>query len=259
MAFCRDAVCWLWMASVIGGCATRSPQACARLPDGKARALLAAPQRHNIRLDGDLRDWDGVPFTTVTPASGVWDAQTLRIESPADLSFRFAVCHDEEALYVAIEVRDDHIVADSCEAGAVSCPAWDDDAVEVFLDGNHNHAADARVKDGSELRFGGEFALVVNGAANSDYSGYPKSFGRLWQGAINWRMIQNGGKTACYELRLPWAVMGGAVKPGDTIGFNVSVQDDDDGARRDHALYYQGSATRPFVDERYFADVYLVP
>lgn len=208
-----------------------------------------------ITVDGGLSEWSERTFHEVTPADGVADPTTRPIDGKDDLSFRFAVAHDAEALYVAVEVRDDAEVADSCEPGAVSCPAWDDDAVEVFIDGNHNCATNSRVADGSELRFGGEFALVANGAANSDYSGYPKTFGKAWSGATNGTRVHSGNDTRMvYEFRLPWAVMGLDARPG-TIGFTISVQDDDDGVRRDHALYWKGNLPAPFLDESGFGTV----
>ncbi len=224
------------------------------------RPRIEATSHSGILLDGDLSDWKGIPFTSVTPATGVFDAEPQRADSPEDLSFRFAVCHDEDALYVAVEVTDDVLRVDGCAEGSVSCPAWDADAVEVFIDGNHNRAPDSRLPDGSELKFGGEFALVANGAANSDYSGYPKTFGQAntWQGATNWRAVQAGAKKVCYEFRITWAMMGGRVRTWDTVGFTLSVQDNDSG-HRNHALYWCGNPDKPYVDERGFADLYVCP
>lgn len=244
----------------VGGGSPKAPKACSPLPDGTPRPVLVAPYRSGIVLDGDLDDWDGIPFITVTPATGIFDPAASRTDSPEDISFRFAVCHDDEALYVAVEVTDDIICVDSCPAGSISCPAWNADAIEVFIDGNHSHAPDARVADGSELAFGGEFALVANGAANSDYSGYPRTFGRrdAWQGATNWAAVQKGEKLVRYEFRITWKMMGGKVRSGDTIGFNISAQDSDGGVRN-HALYFCGNLPRLYSDERGFADLYLKP
>jgi len=258
---------WGWVvlgvplaAGLGGGCA--SPAGV--LPDGTPRPRLVAPHREGIVLDGDLSDWAAVPFVEVAPSSGRFDPNASKdpvARSPADLSFRFAVCHDDEALYVAVEVTDDAVRADSCRAEQIDAPAWDDDAVEVFVDGNHNRAPDSRVAGGAELAWGGEFSLVVNGAAMSDYSGFPKTFGRAgcWSGATNWPAPRDGAAPARYEFRLCWKMMGGKVRPGATIGFNLSVQDDDNGGRRDHALYWTGNPPRLFSDERGFGDLYLQP
>jgi hypothetical protein len=225
------------------------------------KPALGAPFRDTIRLDGDFSDWKGIRFVSVTPATGVFDSEAPPANSADDLSFQFAVCHDDEALYVAVEVTDDVVQADSTQPGQITAPAWDDDAIEVFIDGNHNHAPDARVKDGSETAFGGEFSLIINGAAMSGFSGSPNTFGQpeYWQGATNWAAIQRGEKKLRYEYRLTWKVMGGKVRPGDTIGFTIAAQDDDDGGRRDHTFYWKGISPHAWRDESGWGDLYLQP
>lgn len=225
------------------------------------KPALIATYNNAVVLDGDLSDWKAAIFVSVTPASGTFDAESPVADSPADLSFRFAVSYDEQALFVAVEVTDDVVQADSTQLGQMDARAWDDDAIEVFIDGNHNHAPDARVKDGAETAFGGEFSLVVNGAAMSGNSGFPNTFGQAeyWQGATNWALIQRGEKMLRYEFRLTWKVMGGKVRPGDTIGFTLSAQDDDDGKRRDHTFYWKGISPHAWRDENGWGDLYLQP
>ena len=222
-----------------------------------SESQVFAAQGASFVADGSLEEWTGVPFVSVTSATGVLDAKTTAPTDDRDLSFRFKVGYDESALYVAVVVTDDAVVADSCESGSSSAPAWDDDAVEIFIDGNHNRAPDSRVADNAELRYGGEFAIVANGAAMSDYSGYPKSFGQLWSGATNYTSVTNGAATEMtYEFRIAWAAMGLKMRP-EAIGLNLSVQDDDDGGRRDHALYWKGNPQRPFSDESQFGTLFF--
>jgi hypothetical protein len=226
-------------------------------PDGTPRPRWVA-ERRAITLDGELTDWAGLRFVRVTPLSGVFDLESAVTRDPADLSYRFAVCHDGAALYVAVEVTDDVLRLDDTTPGETHAKAWWDDAVEVFLDGNHNRAPDARVQGGSEYAFGGEFSLVANGAATSNCTAWPGSFGKpdFWQGATSIE-TRTGRVVLRYEYRLTWAVMGGRVRPGDTIGFTLGVQDDDDGGDRDHALYVVGFTPHCWKDENGWADVYL--
>ena len=50
--------------------------------------------------------------------------------------------------------------------------------------------------------------------------------------------------------------MGRTNRP-DRIGFNIGVQDDDGGGRRNHALYWTGNPARPFSDESAFGVLVL--
>jgi hypothetical protein len=252
-------VCILTLAGLWVGCRSTAVSE-TPFPDGSPRPRLVA-KRRAITLDGKLDDWRGVRFYPVTPQNGVFDLESSVTDDPADLSYRFAVCHDEAALYVAVEVTDDALRLDDTAAGETHAKAWWDDAVEVFLDGNHNHAPKTRLKDGGEYAFGGEFSLVANGAATSNCTAWPDSFGKpdFWQGATSIEARPSGGVILRYEYRLTWAVMGGKVRPGDTVGFTLGVQDDDDGGERDHALYFVGFTPHCWQDENGWADLYLSP
>lgn len=249
----------LTLAGLLAGCRT-APVSATPFANGSPRPRWVA-ERRSITLDGKLDDWRDVRFITVIPQTGVFDLESAVTRDPADLSYRFAVCHDAEALYVAVEVSDDVLQLDDTAAGETHAKAWWDDAVEVFLDGNHNRAPEARLKDGREYAFGGEFSLVANGAATSNCTAWPDTFGKptFWQGATSSEQRPGGGVSLRYEYRLTWAVMGGQVRPGDTIGFTLGVQDDDDGGDRDHALYVVGITPHCWLDENGWADVYLKP
>ena len=230
---------------------------CAMLPGGDPDTLTAP--RHEVVLDGRLDDWDGVRFVKVTPRSGIFDGESSSTDSAADLSYRFAVCHDGQALYVAVEVTDDVRRLDDTALGETHAKAWWDDAVEVFIDGNHNRAPDARDPGQVEYQFGGEFSLVNNGAATSSCTAWPDSFGRPdhWQGAVSRVRLDDGSWRLRYEYRITWHVMGGQVGPGDSIGFTIGVQDDDDGGDRDHALYWRGISPHCWKDEAGWGTVRL--
>lgn len=242
-------------------CATFAPANAApreTLPDPP----LVAPYREHIKLDGDFKDWRGIPFTCVTPRTGVFDSEAQTTNDANNLSFRFAVCHDDDALYIAVETRDNAVWADSTPPTNIEAPAWDDDAIEIFIDGNHNRAPDARAADGAELKFGGEFSIVANGAATSQFSGFPRTFGKanFWQGATNWKQLKQGQPGLIRtEFRLTWNVMGGGVRPGQSIGFTLAAQDDDDGGGREHSLYWKAQSPHGWRNEGAWGTLYLQP
>jgi len=252
---------------MVGGCAT------------------SAPVVHAPYMESDSFACDQLTWTFVTPENGVVDAETTAPSGMGDLCYAFTCFWDDDALVVFVLTIDDDVSTDSCKPDATSCPAWDDDAVEVFLDGEYARLPDSRADGGVHLKHGGEFALVANGAANSDYSGYPNSYCRdydankvvlgcatnaLWGGNVRGKrevddlrdflrgspgcpagFWSEGSRARGYAFRFSWAAMGRTNRP-DRIGFNIGVQDDDAGGRRDHTLYWTGDPKRPYVNESAF-------
>lgn len=216
--------------------------------DTLACAWAAMP----IQIDGELSDWDLWRFVRVTPENGVFDTESGRTDDPADLSFSFGVVNDAEYLYVAVLVVDDLVVLDTNQNPTDrQARAWMDDAVEIFLDGDHSRSPDARDPDKVEFRTGGEFAVVANGALTSTMSGVPGTGGdaAYWTAAGSgagppgaayqapWDSLRRG---YAVEARFRYRVMGEKAGPGRVIGFTVSAHDDDNGGGRDAALYWRG-------------------
>jgi hypothetical protein len=94
-----------------------------------------------ITVDGRLDDWgavvkDAVPLATVNDASQVLAGPQHGWKGPQDLSARFYGAWTEEALYLAVAVQDDQVIAASGskdEWGSVEVTR--SDAVQVSLDG----------------------------------------------------------------------------------------------------------------------------
>lgn len=199
------------------------------------------------------------PRIRVTPQNGVWDDEYASTSDERGCSFEFSLSRYSDGIVVSAVVFDDKLVTDDCRPGAVSCPSWDDDNLEVFFDGNYDKSLDARAGDG--LKYGGEFTLVANGAAQSDFSGLPKSFGRAWRGNVRPERQADGSWRIYYDLFFTWACLGRTHAPADdedlAFGFNICIHDDDDGGRNDYALYWKGNPARPYRDESKFGDIVL--
>lgn len=81
---------------------------------------LASP----VSVDGDLADWPEAAFCSVGPKDG---------SKPENRSFRFALSHDSDNLYVACEVKDDEVVRENKGENL-----WKDDCVELWIDAHHD-------------------------------------------------------------------------------------------------------------------------
>ncbi len=93
----------------------------------------------SIEVDGDLGDWDALPFAAFKQGDIASAATT-----PEDISFRFGVRHDGKNLYFGVRVTDDSIVLASDRL------AREQDAISVTVDvrdeislGQHKGAAAA--------------------------------------------------------------------------------------------------------------------
>lgn len=197
------------------------------------------------------------PEHSVTPQNGVWDVVYGRTEDPKDVSFSFKLKRFADGITVVARVIDDRLVTDDCAPGALSCASWDDDNLEIFFDGDNDGSPDCRA---GKIINGGEFTLVANGAANSDYSRLPLSFGKSWTGVAAPRRLADGTYVIDYEIHCAWECLGITAPAPDekvSFGFNICVHDDDDGGRNDHALYWKGNPEIPCRDESQFGKITL--
>ncbi len=219
-------------------------------------------------IDGDIADWDRSTFIEVTPENGVFDGESGTTDDAADLSFAFGVANDGQYLYVAVVITDDLLVLDTNpDPTEKDARAWMDDAVEIFLDGDHSHSPDARDAAGVEFETGGEFSIVANGAVTSKMSGVPLQNGDpdVWisqgsygpEGDAYQSPWDSGPGEFVVEARFHYQIMGESVGPGSTVGFTVSAHDDDDGGGRDTALYWKGVGRSSWRDEGGWGDLVL--
>lgn len=135
------------------------------------------------------------------------------IDSPADLSGQVRVLWDENFLYVLFEVTDDIAHEDIVLADN----RWDDDSAEVYIDGD-NAKSDAY--DGNDEQ------LVFRINETTVWAQRGRSSGSEYISAITptgWIV----------EIKIPLAKFGIIAAEGTVFGFEVAVNEDDDGGGRD--------------------------
>ena len=101
--------------------------------DGTSRLIIErrpyeCPRRTGpVVLDGRLDEWPVLPFF-VRDAIDLSGLANHRWTGPEDLSFRFGTAYDDENLYIAVDVTDDHGVFDQ------HLKHWEQDGLEVWID-----------------------------------------------------------------------------------------------------------------------------
>ncbi|MCA9429555.1 MAG: metallophosphoesterase [Candidatus Omnitrophica bacterium] len=82
--------------------------------EGKRRIVIetehAIPVARDIAVDGNLEDWDDLPYVVTQPADVYTNEQSWT--GAQDCSFRFGVAEDDKFLYVAIATEDDQTDTD---------------------------------------------------------------------------------------------------------------------------------------------------
>src|SRR5690606_22575121 len=153
-----------------------------------------------------------------------------------DVSYRAWVVHNDDAIFIAVEVTDDIVSTDSAEAGSEDSTTWEDDSVEVFFDPN-NSRDNGR---GTEL-YEGQYVITAAGACRDNEANNP-TFGEDadWFAAATQRA--NGYSV---EIKVNKTAL---LDPEDntSIGFHIAVNDDDGGGRKAQ-LGWSGRAHSEFT------------
>lgn len=152
----------------------------------------------------------------------VWSLNTTArklVTGESDNAVDFGTLWDESYFYIGIQVTDANVVNDSTES-------YDDDAVEIFIDGNHNHGSTYDKFDWQFRKGVGDTAL----------------YERLSETASvrHATAVIPGGYSV--EFAIPWAHLGLTAAAGLDFGFDIAVNDDDNEGTREGQIVWSGIA-----------------
>jgi hypothetical protein len=162
---------------------------------------------------------NGIYTTTAAPAidgviDAVWNNHASHnislvsqgtVSSVADLSAYFKITRDDSYLYILVDVTDDILRTD----GAAN---WQKDGIELYIDMGNDKSGAYVV--GSDYQYGFVYG-VTTPQAGLTFSHTTKS----------------GTSGYIYEIRIPWTTLGGAPGEDDFMGFDLHVEDNDNGNR----------------------------
>jgi hypothetical protein len=201
---------------------------------------------------GELEIHAGIPKAS-SPLSidgrvdEVWSEVTARpfqhevqgsVDGESDLGGGWRATWDADALYLLADVADDERSVDS-EA------FWQDDSVEVYVDGDNSKRPNY---DGEN-----DFQIVFR-RSDSNVSGtVPNDIGDDFA----WQETDDGYHL---EAALPWSALAPnqTIEAGHVIGFDCHVNDDDDGGERDGKLNWFNEQDDSWENPGAFANVELV-
>jgi subtilisin family serine protease len=168
-------------------------------------------------------------------------ARLLRGAAPAahDLTASWRAQHDSVYLYLFVEVTDDRVVVDSDAA-----IPWEDDAVELFVDGDESGGSAYDGSDDIQLLFRPNDPQARLGVRSA-----PVNTNEI---AIASRQTASGYQM---EIYIPWSVLKIGGGYGKTFAFDLQVDDDDDGGARDHKLAWWSASDESWQRPELFGRV----
>jgi hypothetical protein len=177
------------------------------------RFAVEAPQRkEKVCIDGKLNEWQTYPASAA-------QATTF---APLDLEAKFWLAWDEEHLYLAATVQDDHFRQTQEPAGI-----WQEDSIQIGLDTNYDRAS-AFQEDDYELGF----ALGPDGPISYCWAG-PTAGSPLAGVEVAIRRDEEQ-KTTNYEVAIPWQSIAPAQgQSGKVMGLSILINDSDGGQGRE--------------------------
>jgi len=199
---------------------------------GEYGVFITCGFSNTIVLDGKLDDlvWLHAPWHLIQAKDA-----TVPADSDKDASVKFATAADEEFLYVAAQITDDKVLSGE----NTGCDVWNDDSIEVYIDGENDKAGAYDVND-AQITVGAD---VIGVEPEVDVlAGLLGGCVGITQGPAT-ETIATGQETKDgwnVEIAVPLRNAGWNIKPenGLRIGFNVQYNDDDDGGGRDHKLIW---------------------
>ena len=168
------------------------------------------------------------------------EKQLVGTPTAANLSANWSALWDNTYLYVFVTVTDNDKRNDSGTSW------WEDDGIELFVDGNNNKATSYDAND-FQWGFVWNRTTAIAGSKNPANS----------LTGITFSIVAT---TAGYnvEARIPWTTIGVTPSVNKVIGFDIAVNDDDGGGTRENKIAWNATADEGWQNPSYFGEVKLI-
>ena len=222
-----------------------------KTPLDQTKTRIALPMDQAPIIDGVIdtdAEWAQVVSTNFTfrivedeDGDGISGGNLASGEKPdddTDLSADIFTGTADGFLYIGVKVFDDDISTDSAAAGSENEMTWQDDSVEIFIDGDNSNFAERDTTGTNEevVGTGGQYVITANNAYRHAEAGNPR-----FDASSGWfaetKVVDGEGYHA--EFRIPLTMMGNP-EEGEHVGFTVAINDDDGGGNNEGALIWTG-------------------
>ncbi|WP_018345112.1 glycosyl hydrolase family 8 [Cytophaga aurantiaca] len=159
------------------------------------------------------------------------------VSNTSDLSGTFKALWDNTYVYVLVDVTDNALINDS------GTNKYDDDNIEVFFDIGNTKATTVG-SNYFQYMFRWNDATVTE-ANNKSVTGITFA-----------HVTKTGGYIT--EIRIPWSTLNNTPSINQLVGFDVEVDDDDDGGTRDGKMSWFASADQAWTNPSYAGTAILL-
>lgn len=216
------------------------------IPQRKSMSLRGIPYLDKRTVDADDKLWEEVPVFEQMGAFKRNLEMFLFWNGRADYCPSFQLAWNEEGLLLFAKVIDDK--HDATQTGLL---AWVTDSVQVGVTPNREQISFTNYP---------VITLATSGPAVLQRATETRAAGELPEVKLATRRLEGTydqvGVTL-YEALIPWSVIGGGGKEGDTIGFCLLFNESDGYWRKGWEGYFVQMGGQ-IVDPRCFADITLI-
>ncbi|MBO8130716.1 MAG: right-handed parallel beta-helix repeat-containing protein [Candidatus Marinimicrobia bacterium] len=146
---------------------------------------------------------------------------------------------DKSNLYILVNVKDSVLINDS------GSDWWEDDAVEVFIDGDNSKGKSYDGINDYQLGFRiKDDAISIGANSLSRVDGIEFCIKEVDSGYL-------------LELLIPWQTIGISPEVGDVIGFDIGIDDDDDGGDRESQIVSLAENEEGWKNPGVLGEVYI--
>ena len=161
------------------------------------------------------------------------------IANPRDLTGRWRANWDDQNLYIWVGIIDENHVSDSKDY-------WADDSIEIYID------ADA--SRGEAYDNFNDFHLGFSLSKNTIDAGGSTPKDKLNQIKFSTRQLATGYQL---DVAIPWSVLNIRPTVEHTLGFDIQINDDDNGNARDAKISWNATIDQAWKNPQVFGQLIL--
>ena len=234
LGFSHGNACW-WESCVSGKVARRNKPA--RIP---AHLISGNPVESEAQYVAIPKQQVGKNTLHQSRAEFIGNIIQGTIENPRDLTARWRANWDDENLYIWVGIVDENHVSDSKDY-------WADDSIEIYIDADASRGASYDNYNDFQLSFShGNSSINAGGTTPKD---------KLDTIKFSTRQLPSGYQL---EAAIPWTTLNIIPTAEHLIGFDIQINDDDNGDGRDAKISWNASVDQAWKNPQVFGLLILL-